>query len=197
MVGGDSPNEKIPQLPYEEFYMSYGIHLPSNTIDIWGDIDDDMAQTSIQGIRLLTHYHRSKKLVPYPPLTVNINTFGGSWYAGVAIFHALKKYPGQVHTIVESSAMSMGAIILQAGDTRSAHQYSTIMVHDGEDQVSGNRNDVRGWSRHAEEMWKQMYQILADKSGKKMAYWKKKCSSDYILNADKALKEGLVDEIIE
>lgn len=186
----------VPQLPYEEFYMRYGIHLPSNTIDIWGDIEDNMAQVIIQGIRMLTYYHRQQKVVPYPTLTVNINTFGGSWYAGIAIYHALKAYPGEVVTIVESSAMSMGAIILQAGDRRLANKYSTIMVHDGEDHVSGNRNDVKGWSRHAEEMWKQMYRILADKSGKKTTYWKKRCAQDYILNSDKALSEGLVDEVL-
>lgn len=191
----DSTPDKIPQLPYEQFYIDYGVYIPAAIVDIWGDIDEDSAQTAIQSVQIIKQYHA--KCSKYPTLRVSINTFGGSWYAGIALYQAIKSYPGEVHTYVQSAAMSMGSILLQAGDKRFAYKHSTIMVHDGEDHLQGNRNDVKGWAKHAEKMWSQMYDIYAEKSGKKASYWKRKCSSDYILDADKALKEGLIDEVID
>lgn len=190
---------KIPQLPHEEFYMSYGIHLPTATIDLWGGVDAESCQTALQGLHLMTRQAeflaKGKKPV-YPTVTVNINSQGGDWYAGMALHDALVAYPGKVVTVVQGQAMSMGSIILQAGDVRKMHKYSTIMVHNGHDSAEGNINEVKRWTKHAEAICKQMYEVYANKSGKTTRYWKTKCGTDYILDADKSLKEGLVDEII-
>lgn len=190
----DGDKSKISQLPYEEFYMGYGIHLPTATIDVWGDIDQNTCQIAVQGIHLLTRAHAKTK--KYPTLTVNIHSQGGDWYSGIALYSAIRNYPGQTICLVQGTAMSMASVILQAADRRISTANSTIMVHNGHDSASGNIDEVKRWTKHAEMICKQMYQIYADRSGKTTRYWKSKCGTDYILDADKALKEGLIDEII-
>jgi ATP-dependent protease ClpP protease subunit len=73
-----------------------------------------------------------------------------------------------------------------------------IMIHDGyisSDWVTPKTYEA--WAEFSKKISRPvMYDIYAQRSGKPVSYWEKRCAADYILTATQALEEGLIDEII-
>ena len=69
------------------------------------------------------------KLTGYDELDVHINSVGGDFFAGLAIYNRLKGLGCKVTTINDSLAASAGSIIMQAGDVRKVRKASSMMVH--------------------------------------------------------------------
>lgn len=72
-----------------------------------------------------------KSLEGKSSITVHINSVGGSFFAGLAIYNRLRSLGASVTTINDSLAASAGSIIFMAGDKgkRKVHAGSTLMVH--------------------------------------------------------------------
>ena len=90
---------------------------------------------------------------------------------------------------------SMGAVILQAADNRISTPNTEIMLHDGEATFSGH---VRDFEKYAEQLKKdryKTYKIFSDRSGKKRAYYNRKCCFDWRLTPEEAIEEGLLDSV--
>lgn len=167
----------------------YSIHVPSRTIMLTGQVDSDMYETLITGLILLETSEEG--------ITIELNSPGGDWYSGIAIHDRIKasKCPITVH--VSGMAMSMGSVIMQAGDTRLITPGSTVMIHDGNDVAVGTPDDVLAWAKHGKEICEHMYKVYSEASGRSLAFWKKKCKADSIFNAKDAIKLGLADGFIE
>lgn len=130
------------------------------------------------------------------PVTIFICSNGGDWYTGIAAFDLIRALPNHVTTVAAGSAMSMGSILMQAGDDRLALPHATFMVHNGIDVAGGDYEDLKNWAKHSEHIAKQAFKIYADASKKTLAYWKRKCEKDTVMAAVEAVKEGLVDRIV-
>lgn len=130
------------------------------------------------------------------PITILINSFGGCWYNGMAIYDTIKQASAHVDAYVVGSAMSMGSIILQAADKRYIYPNAALMIHDGSEELTGTARTVLNWSRRIEESLTTMYEIYSEKSGKPVSFWRKRCANDFIMSAQEALELGLVDEIV-
>jgi ATP-dependent Clp protease protease subunit len=89
----------------------------------------------------------------------------------------------------------MGAVILQAADERIMHSNSIMMLHDGSTALEGSARDVENWSEYLKRQRQLSYKILASRTKHTAKYWERKCATDYILTAEKALAEGLIDKI--
>ena len=72
-----------------------------------------------------------KSLEGKSSVTVHINSVGGSFFAGLAIYNRLRTLGASITTINDSLAASAGSIIFMAGDKgkRKVHAGSTLMVH--------------------------------------------------------------------
>ena len=72
-----------------------------------------------------------KSLEGKSSITVHINSVGGSFFAGLAIYNRLRTLGASITTINDSLAASAGSIIFMAGDKgkRKVHAGSTLMVH--------------------------------------------------------------------
>lgn len=77
------------------------------------------------------------------PLTVWIDSYGGSVFAAVGIYNALKAYPGRVTVIIDSKAMSAATIIAMAGDTVEITPGAIFMVHNPLTSADGYASDLR------------------------------------------------------
>lgn len=64
-------------------------------------------------------------------ITIHINSVGGDFYAGLAIYNRLRSLRASITTINDSLAASAGSIIFMAGDKgkRKAYAASNLMVH--------------------------------------------------------------------
>lgn len=175
-----------------ELLINHSIHLPSQTIMLTGEVDADMYETLIMGLTLITN--KKNKL---STITIELNSGGGDWYSGMAIFDRIQACELNTKIIVSGSAMSMASIILQSANQRLVTRNSSIMIHDGESGFTGSQKNLEAWTKHFSENNDRMYKIYTDRSSKTIKYWKAACKLDSIYTAEQALELGLVDRIIE
>lgn len=71
-------------------------------------------------------------------ITVLLNTVGGSFYDGLPIYNTLKQHKAHVTVKVMGYALSMGSVIMLAGDTVEAAENSLIMIHRAQGGVWGD-----------------------------------------------------------
>lgn len=182
-----SANESIDR------FFEHNFHLESRTIYIGGgdenEVDSQAAANAIKAFHLMA-------AVADKPISVLINSFGGCWFNGLAIYDCIKASPVQVTGLVIGSAMSMGSVILQACDHRIIYPNATVMVHDGyESRVNDLPQTFQNWAEYSKKSRQKMYSLYAQRSGRPPSFWRKKCASDLILTAQEALELGLVDSI--
>jgi ATP-dependent protease ClpP protease subunit len=109
-------------------------------------------------------------------LQVDISTYGGDVFEGIDMFNQLRRYSrekGLVTTIAGSKVMSIGSLILLAGDKRKAHSNSTIMIHKAWTWLAGNSDELLAEA----EVLTGLDIILAKQYGKHMSQ-----SHDEIMN---------------
>lgn len=174
-------------------FFDYSVLIDTRTImlaDEGNGVDDSMANFFIKALHLL----ETKSV---EPIKIMLRSVGGCTFAGMAIFDAIAQSSCHITADVIGSAMSMGAVILQAADTRRIHPHALIMVHDGSFDTIGSPRDVENWGVISKELRSQMYDIFAKRSNKKARWWSDKCQADFIMTAPQALKLGFVDEVIQ
>jgi len=133
-----------------------------------------------------------------PPIHLILNTFGGSVYDGLGLIGAIELSSTPVIVTCLGSAMSMGLFVLAAGHYRRAHHLSTIMYHQislmSSDKIEGFKNDLIEAQR-LENMCEDLL-IKRTKLTKDDLKGYKTRKSDWFMNAQEALKWGIIDEII-
>lgn len=174
-------------------FFDYDLHIESRTVFI-GDghdgIDAGVSEFVVKAFHMLTAADKEK------PITVYLNSFGGCWYNGMAIYDTIKLCPCHVTAYVIGSAMSMGSIMLQGADHRVIYPNATIMVHDGYESMNeALPQTFQNWADYSKKTRHEMYRIYAERSGKTVAFWRRKCAADLILTANEAKDLGLVDAI--
>lgn len=89
----------------------------------------------------------------------------------------------------------MGVRILQAADDRVIRPNAILVLHDGDMTMEAEWKSFENWAEWSKKNRKDFYKCLAERTGRTVRYWEKLCGSDYILSAEDALKEKLVDRI--
>jgi ATP-dependent Clp protease protease subunit len=174
-------------------FFEHNLHVETRTLYLGDDesegINGNVASKVVKGLHLLG-------ASPDKPITIYINSFGGCWFNGMAIYDAIKACPCEVTALVVGSAMSMGSIFLQAADNRVIYPNATIMVHDGyESRVDDTPKTFQNWAEYSKMSQRMMYEIYAERSGRPASFWRRKCAADLILSAKEAKELGLVDSI--
>lgn len=77
-------------------------------------------------------------------VTVNINSPGGNFFDGVAIFNLLKEHDGEVTVRIMGLAASAASVIAMAGDRIEIAETGFLMVHNAWTIIIGNRHDIAG-----------------------------------------------------
>jgi len=151
-----------------DHFFDYNLHLESRTIYVSGEIDYDTVNPALKGLHLITQDNKERSAA------VVMTTEGGSWNVGIALYDAIKSRPFHVDVIAMGQCMSMGSIILQAGDKRILHKHTTIMIHDGTEEFGGNVRSFAAWGEFSKIQLQQMYNIYAERSGKKAIRYRRK-----------------------
>ena len=77
------------------------------------------------------------------PLTVIINSQGGSVFDGVAIYEMLRAHPAPVTVEITGWALSIASVIAMAGKRILLAPSGLVMVHNPWSTTSGNAADLR------------------------------------------------------
>lgn len=76
------------------------------------------------------------------PLTIRINSGGGSVFGGMAIYNVLNAYQGKKTVYVDGVAASIASVIMLAGDEINIPDNATVMLHEPWSMAWGTAKDM-------------------------------------------------------
>jgi ATP-dependent Clp endopeptidase proteolytic subunit ClpP len=135
---------------------------------------------------------------PGKPLTITLNSPGGSVIAGRALYDHLRDLAKEHHITVKCRGMaaSMGGILLQAGDKRIIGPESMVLIHEVSSGTVGKVGYMEDSLEFSKMLWVKLSEILAKRSKMSAEEIRKKTHKfDWWLSAQEAVDLGFADEI--
>ena len=176
----------------ERSYDIYSRLLKDRIVFLGGEIDDDLANIIVAQLLFLEMDD------PDQDISLYINSPGGSVTAGMAIYDTMRYLKCEVSTLCIGMAASMGAFLLAAGakGKRKALPNAEIMIHQPSGGARGQATDIAIQAEQILKTKKKMNQLLSEMTGQPLETIAKDVERDNYMDADEALKYGLIDEII-
>lgn len=170
----------------------YDEMLARREVSVLGEIDQSLAHLVCQLVRHLEATDAEA------PITVFVDSPGGSVSAGLAIFDLLRCVSCPVTTVCVGCAASMGAVIFTAGDERAMYPHAELMVHDPliPSGAGGNALSVQETSRRLMSTRRTLNTILAERSGLTLRRVQQLTVRDTYLGAERALELGFATRIV-
>lgn len=169
-------------------------------------VDYRQATTFIKNLHILDQ-------MPQKPILVHLQSIGGDWDNGMAMFNAMQFSTSYITMLAYSQASSMSGIIFQAATLRIMMPDCHFLMHYGEGGAGGHPMAVLTAAEFDKQNCKRMIEIFAERALDTGAYFKKKKSStlqsvcnffdkklkekvDWYLNAEESVFYGLSDCIL-
>ncbi len=156
------------------------------------EIDNDSSTNAVQQLLYLQLED------PKKPITLYINSPGGSIVDGMAIYDTIKRSSCPVHARVVGMAASMGAVIL-SGCTkgeRSILPHGEVLLHQPLGGARGQATDIEISANRIIKMKRMLLTILAENTGHPYEKLVEDCDRDYWLDADEAKAYGIIDKVL-
>ena len=176
----------------ERAYDIYSRLLKDRIIFMGEQVHDGMANTIIAQLLFLESEDPDKDISVY------INSPGGSVTAGLAIYDTMQYIKPSIATICMGQATSMAALLLAAGekDKRYALPHSRIMIHQPLGGAQGQATDIDIQAREILKIKELIHRILAKHTGQAMENIRRDTERDFFMDAEEALKYGIIDRVI-
>lgn len=131
-------------------------------------------------------------------IQIYMNSPGGSVYAGLGIYDTMQVVAPDVATICTGMAASMAAVLLCAGTKgkRTALKHSRVMIHQPMGGAQGQASDMEITLKEILKLKSELYQIIADHSGKEFKQVEKDSDRDHWMTSAEAKEYGMIDEIL-
>lgn len=173
----DEDDSKImahaPMSGTDDLWFSHGVDLENRIIELTGSVGEGMSSVVLRALVRMN-------LISREPITLYLSSLGGSVYDGFAIYDLIRASPSPVVVYANGKIMSMGVIILLAGDKRYAAKNTRFMMHSLSHGTLGKVRDTKIDVVEAEISNDNMIKIIAERT--KLKYKDVKESID-----DKAL----------
>ena len=176
----------------ERAYDIYSRLLKDRIVFIGEQVHDSMANTIIAQLLFLESEDPEKDINLY------INSPGGSVTAGLAIYDTMQYIRPAVTTICMGQATSMGALLLAAGakGKRYALPHSRIMIHQPLGGAQGQATDIDIQAKEILKIRELLQKILVRHTGQSMEKIRQDTERDFFMDAEEAVKYGIVDKVI-
>ncbi|KAJ1646341.1 hypothetical protein IWQ61_010211 [Dispira simplex] len=177
----------------ERSYDIFSRLLKERIICLNGEVHDGMASVIVAQLLFLEAEN------PEKPISLYINSPGGSVTAGMAIYDTMQYIQSPVSTLCNGQACSMGSLLLTAGapGKRYSLPNASIMIHQPSGGATGQASDI---AIHAREILKtrdRLNRLYSKHTGQDLVTVEKMMERDYFLSPDEAFKFGLIDKVIE
>jgi ATP-dependent Clp protease protease subunit len=161
---------------------------------VWlgGEVDSDSSNTLVQQLTYLAKDDAKK------PITLYINSPGGSIVDGMAVYDTIRRSPCPVHAVVSGMAASMGAVIL-SGCTkgeRAIMLHGEVLLHQPLGGARGQATDIEISANRILKMKKTLLTLLAENTGHPFEKLAEDCDRDYWLDAEEAVAYGICDKLL-
>lgn len=170
----------------------FSLLLEQRIIMINDEITDQLAALIVAEILFLNAKDQTE------PITIYINSPGGSIYAGLAIYDIIKKVECPISTIGIGLCASMGAFLLSSGDKgrRFALENTEIMIHQPLGGSQGQVSDIEIMTKRYLYLKHKLNQMLAAHTGQSIKKIAKDTDRDYFMSSLEAKEYGLIDDVI-
>ncbi len=177
----------------ERSFDIYSRLLRERIIFVTGQVEDHMASVIVAQLLFLESENPSKDISMY------INSPGGVVTAGLSIFDTMQYIRPKVSTVCIGQACSMGSFLLAAGEPgmRIALPNARIMIHQPSGGAQGMASDIEIQAREILRIRARMNSLYAKFTGKTVEEIEVAMDRDNFLEADEALKFGLIDKVFE
>ena len=177
----------------ERSFDIYSRLLKDRIVFLGGEINDDVANLVVAQMLFLEMDN------PDADISLYINSPGGSVTAGLAIYDTMNYIKSPVRTVCIGMAASMGAFLLMAGEKgkRLALPNSEVMIHQPLGGASGQASDVQIRAEWLLKTKQKMNKLISEMTGQPLSRIEKDADRDFFMDANEALKYGIIDEIYE
>ena len=202
------PTSTAPAGPRMDYYIpqweertSYGVRRVDPYTKLFEDriiflgtpISDDIANAVMAQLLCL------QSMDPERPISIYINSPGGSFTALTAIYDTMRYIKPDVQTICLGQAASAAAVLLAAGTKgkRLALPNSRILIHQPATEGGyGQSSDLEIQAREIMRIRGLMEGMLADSTGQSIEKISHDIERDKYLTAEEAVEYGIVDDIL-
>jgi ATP-dependent Clp protease protease subunit len=177
----------------ERAYDIYSLLLKNRIVFLGTQINDQVANVIVAQLLFLSRED------PDAGIQMYINSPGGHIYAGMAIYDTMKMIPNKISTVAVGMAASFGTVILAAGEKgqRYALPHATIHMHQPLGGAQGQASDIEIQAKEILRLKARLNEIMAQATGKSLDTIEHDTERDYYLDAETAVKYGLVDKVLE
>jgi len=167
--------------------------LKDRIIFIVGGIDDYVANLVVAQLLFLESEDPKKDIYMY------INSPGGVITSGLSILDTMNYLKCDVSTVCFGQAASMGAVLLSCGakGKRFALPNSRVMIHQPLGGARGQAADIEIQAKEILTLKEKLNKILSETTNQSIKKIQADTERDYFMNAQEAVKYGLVDEILK
>ena len=171
------------------------IFFEKRAVYLWGVVDDKSAREITTKLLLLDYDKPGEEIKFY------INSPGGVVTSGMVMYDTMRMIKSPVSTICMGLAASMGSILLSGGTKgkRFIYPHGEVMIH--QPSLGGH---FRGVSTDLEIQAEQTRRvkdigarILAENCGKTVDQIMTDFDRDYWMDAEQAIKYGIVDKLLD
>lgn len=178
----------------ERSYDLYSRMMKERVVFFHGEVNDNMCNVVVAQLLFLESENSEQ------PISMYINSGGGSVYAGLAVYDVMQYIKCPVHTYVTGMAASMGSFIAQAGT--AGHRYvmprSITMIHQPSSGTRGKVSDMVIDLEESLRIKKEMTELYVHHNSKGTTYERfvELMDRDRWLTAPMAVDLGLADQIV-
>ena len=177
----------------ERAYDIYSRLLKERIIFLGSEIDDYVSSLIIAQLLFLEADDPEKEIFMY------INSPGGIITSGFGILDTMNYIKPDIATICMGQAASMAAVLLSAGakGKRSALKNSRVMIHQPLGGVQGQATDIEIHTKEILYLRDKLNKILSKNTGNSVKTIEKDTNRDHFMSSEKALKYGIIDQIVK
>jgi ATP-dependent Clp protease protease subunit len=167
--------------------------LKTRSIQIYEPITDKLSRKVHSQLLLM------QQMDEKAPITVYINSPGGSADSGFAIYDALRFFKPPVRTLVNGLCASAAVLIYLAPpkERRFATPNSRFLLHQPSTLVQGSASDIEISAEEILKLRERYNQIVSAETGKTVEQVTKDADRDFWLSPEQAKAYGLIGRIIK
>ncbi|WP_321940029.1 head maturation protease, ClpP-related [Paraburkholderia sp. J8-2] len=158
--------------------------------DAIGDTYDGQGWTAARVSAILRNVAAGSDVV------VNLNSPGGDFFEGVAIYNVLRQYAGKVTVNVMGLAASAASVVAMAGDEILMGEGAFLMIHNAWAVAAGNRNDFLKAAATLAPFDEAMASLYAARSGMKPEEAAALMDAETWIGARAAVDKGLASGML-
>jgi len=179
----------------ERAYDIYSRLLKDRIVFLGGGIDDATANVIVAQMLFLSNEDSRT------PISLYINSPGGSVSAGLAVYDTMRFLRCEVHTFCVGLAASMAAVLMCSGSPGKRYLLpnARMLLHQPliGGVMEGAATDLSIEAAEIIRLCTRLYQIIAEHTGKSVEVIETDCDRNKWLDCEEAIAYGLADQRLE